>query len=195
MKKYIIFDLDWTLINSNNNIKEIIFDYFKINDIENYDKVRYTLDFDKISSIKELLEYVYSGNEENIDKKHDEIYKYLDEKNHKSKFIDWTIKKIIELKDRYKLYLSTWSSTKFAEEILEIWWIKKYFEIILWSEKIQKSEEHLDIFMEKSNDPNFFQLSISIWDSPKDEYFAKQRNINFIKIWEKYKSISDIKNI
>ena len=99
MKKYIIFDLDWTLINSNNNIKEIIFDYFKINDIENYDKVRYTLDFDKISSIKELLEYVYSGNEENIDKKHDEIYKYLDEKNHKSKFIDWTIKKIIELKD------------------------------------------------------------------------------------------------
>jgi len=195
MKKYIIFDLDWTLINSNNNIKEIIFDYFKINDIENYDKVRYTLDFDKISSIKELLEYVYSGNEENIDKKHDEIYKYLDEKNHKSKFIDWTIKKIIELKDRYKLYLSTWSSTKFAEEILEIWWIKKYFEIILWSEKIQKSEEHLDIFMEKSNDPNFFQLSISIWDSPKDEYFAKQRNIDFIKIWEKYKSISDIKNI
>lgn len=195
MKKYIIFDLDWTLIDSHNNIKDIILKYFKKNDPEVYDKVRYTLDFNKISSIKELLENVYSNTKENTDKKHNEIYKYLDEKNHESKFIEWTIKKIIELKDRYKLYLSTWSSTKFAEEILEIWWIKKYFEMILWSEKIQKSEEHLDIFMENSNDPDFFKLAISIWDSPKDDYFAKQRNIDFIKIWEKYKSVSDIKNI
>jgi phosphoglycolate phosphatase-like HAD superfamily hydrolase len=99
------------------------------------------------------------------------------------------------LKNKYKLYLSTGSSTKFANEILELWWIKQYFEQIQWSEIIPKSEEHLDIFEKYSEDKDFFKKAISIGDSLRDELFAKKRNIDFIKIWEKYKSISEIENI
>ena len=199
-KKYIIFDLDWTLISSHKNINKLIFEYFKEKDPDYYDKVRYKLDFNKISNIQELLKEVYQ--EKNSKIKHKEIYDYLDSHNHKNNFLEWTIEKILELKNNYKLYLSTWSSTKFANEILEKWWVKKYFELIQWSDIIPKSEVHLDIFEEHSWDENFFEKSISIWDSMRDELFAKNRNIDFIKIWDKspsaswsYKNISEIKNI
>ncbi len=192
-KKYIIFDLDWTLISSNQNITNLIFQYFKENEPDYYDKVRYSLDFNQISNIQELLIEVYWKNHCNT--KHTDIYNFLDEHNHKNDFIPWTIEKIKQLKSKYKLYLSTGSSTKFANEILELWWVKQYFEIIQWSDIIPKSEVHLDIFEEHSNDKEFFKKSISIWDSMRDELFAKNRKIDFIKIWEEYKSISEIKNI
>ena len=105
------------------------------------------------------------------------------------------MEKILELKDRYKLYLSTWSSTKITNEILEKSWIQKYFEVILWSDEIPKSEMHLDMFMEQSGDKDFFNNSISIWDWINDEIFAKNKNIEFIKIWNEFKGFSDIKNI
>ncbi len=192
-KKYIIFDLDWTLISSNSNIKEIIFQYFKEHEFEYYDKVKYSLDLNKIANIQELLVKIYGEN--HCETKHTKIYDFLDKHNHKNDFIPWTIEKILELKNNYKLYLSTGSSTKFAEKILEKWWVKKYFEKILWSDIIPKSEEHLDIFEEYSWDKDFFKKSISIWDSLRDELFAKNRNIDFIKIWCKLKSISEIKKI
>ena len=195
MKKYIIFDLDWTLIDSHNNIKEIIYDYFRLNDNDVFEKVRYNLDFNKVSSLKDLLISVYWSSCENIDEKLEKLYRYLDEKNHESEFISWTIEKIIKLKNNYKLYLSTWSSTKFANEILKKWWIQELFEIIQWSDKIAKSEYHLELFKEHSNDEYFYENAYSIWDSEKDKYFAELKWIDFIKIWEKYKSIEEIKEI
>lgn len=193
MKKYIIFDLDWTLISSHSNIKDIIFQYFKEKQPDYYDKVRYSLDFNKISNIQDLLKKVYW--DINVWERHTEIYRFLDEHNLKNDYIEWTIEKILELKENYSFYLSTWSSTNFAEQILEKWWIRQYFELIIWSNEIPKSEEHLDIFMEHSGDEDFFKLAISIWDSPRDELFAKERNIDFIKIGEEYKWIIDIKHI
>ena len=188
--KYIIFDLDWTLISSNNNIKNIIIQYFKEEQPDFYDKVRYTLDFNKISNIQELLIEVYW--EKHCKTKHTKIYEFLDLHNNKNDFLDWTIQKILDLKENYKLFLSTWSSTKFANKILKQWWVHNHFEKILWSDVIPKSEKHLDIFKEYSWDKYFFKNSISIWDSPRDELFAKNRWIDFIKIWEEYKSIKDI---
>lgn len=195
MKKYIIFDLDGTLINSNGNIKEIIFEYFKEKQPEYYDILRYSTDFKKLSNIKELLKNVYGRFDEEIKIIHDDLYLILNQKNKESKYIEWTIEKIEELKDKYSLFLSTWSSTWFAEEILTKWWIRDYFEIIQWSEIIPKSEVHLDIFKEYSWDDDFFKYALSIWDSMRDEFFAEERKIDFILIWDKYKKISDIKEI
>lgn len=191
-KEYIIFDLDWTLINSHNDLKNNILNYFKENLSEYYDTARYKIDFNKHSNIWEFLEDVIWEINQNII---DDIYSYLDKCKSDQDFIDWTIEKIIELKDKYKLYLSTWSSTNAAEKILKNWWIEKYFEIIQWSEIIPKSEEHIDIFINHSQDNNFHKKAISIWDSPRDELFAKSKNINFIYIGKKYKSIKDIEII
>ncbi len=194
-KKYIIFDLDGTLIKSNNNLLNAILDFFKRKQPKYYDTLRYTIDIKKISSIKQLLTEIYWRFEEKEKELHDELYEYLDEINKDSLFIDWTIEKILELKDKYKLYLSTWSSTKIAKEILEKSKIAEYFEVILWSDKIPKSEIHLDMFMENSGDKDFFINSVSIWDWVNDEIFAKNKNIEFIKIWDKIKGINEIKNI
>ena len=195
MKKYIIFDLDGTLINSNNNIREIIFEFFKEKHPEYYDILRYSVDFKQLSSIRDLLKSVYWRFDNEIKVIHKELYKILDKKNKESKFINGTVEKILELKDKYKLYLSTWSSTRFAKDILKEAWIDEYFEIIQWSEEIPKSETHFDIFMEHSWDNEFYKHAISIWDSLKDEIFAGERKIDFILIWDKYNSISEIKEI
>lgn len=192
MKKYIIFDLDGTLINSNNNIKEIVFDFFKDRDPEYYDILRYSIDINKVANLKELFQTVYWRFDSEIKEIHDQLYEKLNIENKKSEFINWTIEKINELKDNYKLYLSTWSSTIFAKEILKDWWVDWYFEAIQGSEIIPKSEEHIDMFMKQSWDEDFFKYAISIWDSLKDEFFAEERKVDFILIWDKYKSISEI---
>ncbi|MFK7780240.1 MAG: HAD hydrolase-like protein [Candidatus Gracilibacteria bacterium] len=195
MKKYIIFDLDGTLIKSNNKTKDIIFNFFKEKQPEYYDVLKYSIDFKKTPHFKEIFIQVYGKFEEKEKKIHDELYEYLDEANKESVFKKGTIKKILKLKDRYSLYLSTGSSTKIAKQILKEGGIEQHFEIILGSEKIPKSEEHLDIFMEHSRDENFYKKSISIGDGLCDEIFAKNRDIDFIKIGKKYKNISDIKEI
>jgi FMN phosphatase YigB (HAD superfamily) len=59
MKKYIIFDLDGTLIKSNNRQKNIIFDFFKENQPEYYDILRYSIDFKKNPNLKEIFVQVY----------------------------------------------------------------------------------------------------------------------------------------
>jgi phosphoglycolate phosphatase-like HAD superfamily hydrolase len=195
MKKYIIFDLDGTLIKSNNRQKNIIFDFFKENQPEYYDILRYSIDFKKNPNLKEIFVQVYWKFWEKEKKIHDKLYKYLDEENKKSIFIKWTIPKILELKNKYQLYLSTRSSTKLAKEILKKNWIDKYFEVILWGDEIPKWEEHLDFFKENSGDENFFSRAFSIWDWLCDKIFAHSKGVEFIKIWDKYKSISDIKEI
>ncbi len=195
MKKYIIFDLDGTLIKSNNRQKNIIFDFFKENQPEYYDILRYSVDFKKTTNLREIFIQVYWNFWEKEKKIHDQLYEYLDEENKKSIFIRWTIQKILELKDKYQLYLSTRSSTRFAREILHKNWIDKYFEVILWGDEIPKWEEHLEIFKENSGDENFFSKAISIWDWLCDKIFAHNKGIEFIKIWSKYKTISDIKEI
>lgn len=195
MKKYIIFDLDGTLINSNNNIKEIIFDFFREKQPEYYDVLRYSIDFKRLSNLKDLFVRVYWRFDDEIKIIHDSLYEKLNKENSKSQFIEWTIEKIKELWKDYKLYLSTWSSTLFAKEILKWWWVDEYFEVIQWSDVIPKSEEHFDIFKEHSWDNDFYKNAIAVGDSLKDEFFAEERKIDFILIWEKYKSISEIKEL
>jgi len=191
MKKYIILDLDWTLIHSENNIRITIENYFKKNYPDYIDELKYNLNFNKISNLKDLIDIVLKDNES---KKNiiSDIYKELDKQKNKTIFIEWAIEKVIELWNNYKLFLSTWSSTIFAKDILEKWNISQYFELIQWSEEIPKSEKHLEIFKDLSGDLGFYNKAISIWDSDMDEYFAKLKGIKFINVWKDNKTIKNI---
>lgn len=97
-------------------------------------------------------------------------------------FFKWIPEKIFELSKKYKLFLSTRSSTKSAEEYLKKWWIYDCFEYILWSEKICKSKQHIDFFKEITLDKDFEKFSIFIWDWEIDRFIAKETNIIFIHI-------------
>lgn len=192
MKKYIIFDLDGTLISSQNQIDEIIYDYM----INNFWKEKaeedkqFWINYQWTTLFYRFLN-LWLDEKESRDRAI-ELLNILNKQINDVDFMDWTIEKIKQLSKDYKLFLSTWSSTTFAEKFLKKWSVDIYFEKIMWSDKIPKSNEHIKIFKEISNDENFCKLAISVWDWQKEEQIAYENDITFIHIWDKYKTISDI---
>lgn len=183
--KYIIFDLDWTLINSTHKIIDIIEDYFLDNYPNFYDKARYYIETSQWQSLQEQLEIIFED-KKLAEKETKKIYKILWELRDKVKFFPWIKEKIKELSKNYKLFLSTWSSTKFAKQTLKDWKIKKYFEEIIWSDKILKWKEHLKLFKELSLDDDFYKNSIYIWDWEMDKIFAQESWIDFVRVWNRW---------
>lgn len=192
MKKYIIFDLDGTLISSQNQIDIIIYDYI----INNFWKEK--AKEDKLFWLNNQWSTMFYRflnlwlDEKESRKRAKEVLNILNKQVNEVEFMDWTIEKIKQLSKDYKLFLSTWSSTAFAEKFLKKWWVDIYFEKIMWSDKIPKSNEHIEIFKEISTDENFCKLAISVWDWQKEEQIAYENDITFIHIWDEYKTISDI---
>lgn len=208
MKKYLIFDLDWTLIESHNNLTKIIKNYiYKNFPPEKIDEeaINYYFENSRWTGLAVQLEKILKISKIEAAKHAKNIYDEININWEKWKFFPWVINKIEELSKNYKLFLSTWNSTKFAEENLKKWKIYNYFEYILWSENISKSSEHIKIFKEISLDNNFEKKAIFIWDWEKDREIAKENFIDFIHIdselsdnfWDKYeiKSVAEISNI
>lgn len=204
MKKYLIFDLDWTLIESQSKLMVLVINYLVKNFSVDAEKVRYIASTTRWTWLPKQIEMILWISEEKAKKIANDIYEEIN-KNWTSNFFTWVPEKILELSKDYKLFLSTWNSTKFAEENLKKWWIYECFEYILWSENISKSEEHIKFFKEKFQIEDFEENSIFIWDWEKDREIAKNCWIDFIhidenlenKFWDKYeiKSIAEISNI
>jgi FMN phosphatase YigB (HAD superfamily) len=206
--KYLIFDLDWTLINSTHKILDIIEDYFLENYPDLYDTARYYLENSQWQSLQKQwqslqkqLEHIFQ-NKELAEKETKKIYKLLSSLRNKVRFFPWVQEKIEELYNKwYKLFLTTWSSTEFATKTLKDWWIYNYFEKVIWSDEILKWRQHLEIFKEISWDSNFYKKSLYIWDWEMDKIFALESWIDFIRVWNRWeknekriKSIIEINN-
>ena len=193
-KKYLIFDLDGTLINSPVRIVSEVLDFVNEVEPEYYDKTRYVMSKTFWLSLKEIFKMVFEDDDK-IKKYCDEAYKRLDKLRGKLKFFPWIPEKIKELSKKYKLFLSTWSSTDFAEDSLQEWWIKDCFEMIFWSEKVMKGSKHLEAFVDYSWDDKFFERSVYIWDGDMDRVFAEKHNIDFVFIWNKGIDKYEIKSV
>ena len=184
MKKYLIFDLDWTLLDSHWNNSKKIFNYIKENLPEYITKSENTLKNMYIfSNLKNILKDFLP--EEEYKKHINWIIKALDKDIWKSKLFEWVAELIEKLSKEYKLYLSTWSPQYALEEILLNAWILKYFEITKWSNVIPKSIKHIEIFKDYSEDQDFEKYSVLIWDWDSDRNIAKESWIDFVRIWEK----------
>jgi len=182
IKKHLIFDLDWTLIESMSDTIKIALNYLKKIANTDIQKAEYILNTSWGMSLREQLVIIYDWVDNiNIDEIKNWIYNILF-KNEAAFFV-WIPEKIIELSKNYKLFLTTWNSTPTAIKYLTNWWIIDCFELIYWSDKILKWMEHLNIFKEYSNDSMFFEKSVYIWDWTPDRMFAKQAWIDFIHIW------------
>jgi len=194
MKKYIIFDLDWTLIQSMSDAVKIILNHLsKIPGID-LEKAKYIFKTTPWTALKTQIEYIFEWDKNiNTDKITKEIYKTL--LNYDADFFNWVPEKIKELCKKYKLFLTTWNSTKVAIKHLKKWWIIDCFELIYWSDKILKWIEHLNIFKEYSKDKVFFKNSIYVWDGQSDRIFAKEAWIDFIHIWNNKKDKYEIKSV
>lgn len=205
MKKYIIFDLDWTLIRSQKSLVKLVSDYFVENFWKNKSEVEYFLSTTRWESLPVQVEQILNIWKKEAQEIAEEIYKKINYSVEKWDFFPWVPAKIKELRKNYKLFLSTWNSTKFAEENLKKWDIFDCFEYILWSENIWKSIEHIEIFKDYTWDKDFEKLAVFIWDWEKDRDIAKGVNMDFIHIdedlkndfWDQYeiKSVSEISDI
>jgi len=194
--KYIIFDLDWTLINSTDEIFNILENYFLENYPSLYDTARYCFRNTQWQGLKEQLEFIFNDKKK-VETETKVLYNILWNLKNKVVFFPWVKEKIKELYEKwYKLFLTTWNSTKFAKQTLKDWWIYEYFEKILWSEDIPKWKEHLEIFKETQYDNDFYKKSLYIWDWDMDKLFAQEVWINFVRVWSKWKGNENIvKNI
>lgn len=199
-KKYIIFDLDGTLINSTHKIIDIIEKFFLENYPDYYDNAKYYIENNQWQSLQEQLEKIFNDKEIAI-KITKKLYKKLNNLRNKINFIPWIQEKIKQLSKNYRLFLSTGSSTDFANNTLKDWWIKNCFEIIYWSDKILKWKEHIDIFKNSTWDSDFYKNCVYVWDWEMDKIFAMESWIDFIRVWYKWEkdenkiiSVKDIDN-
>jgi phosphoglycolate phosphatase-like HAD superfamily hydrolase len=182
VKKYLIFDMDWTLIESMENSMKIVLKYLKTIEWIDMQKAEYIFKTTLWMALKSQLILIFDWSLKiDIDNITDKIFLLLEKNN--DDFFPWVINEINNLSKQYKLFLTTWNSTKTAIKYLKKWKILNKFELVYWSDKIFKWHRHLNIFKDYSNDEKFFQNSIYIWDWAADRLFAKEAWIDFIHIW------------
>lgn len=196
MKKYLIFDLDWTLIQSNNYIDTLIYKYIWENIWEEYiDHAKYIIQNNQWMSIKEWFSILLEWNQELINKHSQEVTKQINNISWNVVFFPNVVEKIKELSKKYTLFISTWNSDEFALEVLSSVWIDKYFDKILWSSYILKSSQHIDELISYTWDLSLPEKSIFIWDGQRDKQIALSKNIDFIHIWTCWKEKHQIETV
>lgn len=184
LKKYIIFDLDGTLINSIERNRDKIVKIIGEVDEKKINTAKYILSTTSWMPLLKQLEIIFDHNK-NIDFQNlkNKIYENLQcQALGEIKFFPWTIEKLKELSNNYKLFITTANSTRFAKEELKKVGIENLFEEIIWSENVLKWKEHIDLFKEKSLDENFCRHAIYVGDGQRDREIAMSQNITFIHI-------------
>ncbi len=122
MKKYIIFDFDWTLVESIDDITNLIVKFITKNyGKELEQKVRYVLSTTKWTPLIVQLRMILWARED-LEKIKDDVYEIIMTES-REKFFPWVKEKIKELSEKYTLFVTTSNSTKAAKKTLENWWI------------------------------------------------------------------------
>lgn len=181
MKKYLIFDLDGTLTKPrdinvwNDFLRKISQEY-----PEKFEEARYKISPIGFFNAKKILEQL-EFSKQDIKTFEWELNKEILNSSHGDLF-PWVKEVVDEVSQKFQLFLSTRSSDTYAVEILVRWKIWNNFWSILWSSKIQKWNEHIKYFSEFTQDKNFSEHAIFIWDGENDEAIAKSNNIDFIHV-------------
>ncbi len=182
-KKYIIFDLDGTLINSVEKNREKIVQIIGEVDENKINTAKYILSTTSWMPLIRQLEIIFDHNQAiDIENLKNKIYNSFQINPEESNFFPWTIEKIKELAQDYKLFLTTGNSTRYAKEELKKAGLENYFEEIIWSEDILKGKEHICIFKDKSFDEKFCEWAIYVGDGDRDREIAMAHHIPFIHI-------------
>lgn len=194
MKKYLIFDLDGTLIDTKGKIQKAILSSIQKHTPEFYKKAQELFLIYGNFPLPYYLNQVYDDIilEKNLEQHILQEFQIINENIY---FFPWVCEKISQLSQNYTLFLTTASPTKVAKNALKIWWILELFEIIYGSEEVRKSEAHLEYFQEYSCDEDFYKKAVYIWDGNNDRFLAEAKNIDFIHIWNDKKDRYEIQSV
>lgn len=183
MIRYLVFDLDGTLIRSQGRVSSLVARFFEERFWLDPEATRYYFHSTRGKAlIAQIMEYLQIQEDE-ARKLSDEIYSLILQTK-KGEFFPGVVEKIKELSQDFKLFLSTGNSTAFAKENLQEWWILNCFELVVGSDLLIKGVEHLKLFSETVGDPNFLKKVVFIWDGENDRDIAQQAGIPFIHVEE-----------
>ena len=209
MKKYLIFDLDWTLIKSQKVLLELVSNYLKENFWIENEKSKYFLSSTRGMPLFEQIKEILGFDEHKAKEIANDIYKKI-ENTEKGNFFLWVPAKIKELRKNYKLFLSIRDEDK---EIKQLWIIRyidenstssacpvcnpKLYNVnsddinkLYWHWKWEEKEKSMHHINDK-NDENHQEWK---WESWKLEswdlcdfhiwYNEKYPDFSFIKSWD-----------
>lgn len=196
MKKYLIFDLDGTLVQSGNQIDRIIFNYIQENlDPELLEHAAYLVKNNQWMSLFQLIEILLECDKQTAQFHGNRIYKEINKVSQQINFFEWVPEKITELSKKYTLFLSTWNTDKFAKKVLKQWGIYDCFEKIMGSTLVKKSPDHIKHFMNHIDDKEFIDKSVFIGDGQIDEAISKFFWMDFVHISPFKENKFHIKNV
>ncbi len=179
-KKYLIFDLDGTLIESMHDSEAIVFSFLREIPSLDLERARYifrtTMWTPLLTQLEMICEWFNVDTKILSEKIYDAIYT-LD-----ARFFPWVRETIRELSEDYTLFLTTGNSTRTAVKHLDAGCINDCFALILWSDRVLKWPDHLDLFEKYTDDREFALRSLYIGDGDSDRRFAQEKNIDFIHI-------------
>ncbi|MGE4443546.1 MAG: HAD family hydrolase [Candidatus Altimarinota bacterium] len=194
MKKYLIFDLDGTLIDTKGKIQKAILSSIQKHTPEFYKKAQELFFIYGNFPLPYYLNQVYDDIilEKNLEQHILQEFQIINENVY---FFPGVCAKISQLSQNYTLFLTTASPTRIAKNALKIGGILELFEIIYGSEEVRKSEAHLEYFQEYSCDEDFYKKAVYIGDGNNDRFLAEAKNIDFIHIGNDKKDRYEIQNV
>lgn len=187
MKKYIIFDMDGTLIKSEGINTQLEYECLKtyIPDLE-LDYFKYYTHQTGGTPLFEQLKVLFKNSitENELKRITNELYSITAQNRNKSFFFEWVIEMVKNLQKDYTLFLSTGNSDEYAQKKMSDGWIGICFHHIIGSSIILKWFEHIKIFKEITGDEDFEKHAVYIGDGNTDREIAQANNIDFIKVWK-----------
>ncbi len=192
-KKYLIFDLDGTLVESNQKSEAIVLGHLFSIPWINRELAKSifesTLGTPLLRQLEIICEWLPLDKKIICNKIYSDIFE-LD-----CNFFPGVPQKIRELSNIFTLFLTTGNSTPTALKYLKKWEIEDCFSLILGSESILKWSEHLESFRNSSRDPYFYEHSVYIWDGESDRRFALEKGIDFIHIGTEWKDQYELSSV
>lgn len=182
MKRYIILDLDGTIVDSEWTLEREVIREIELYKPQYVDIAKYF--WDKLNGMwfRDFLKEIFEE-EKDVDYMEEKLKIIIENHRDSFRFFPWAIETIKTLSLNYTLFLSTGNYTSNAEQILKRWWILELFAHVQWSDIIPKSQKHIDIFKEVTLDPDFEKFAISIWDWEIEKQVAIESGIDFIQVW------------
>jgi len=92
----------------------------------------------------------------------------------------------------YTLFLSSRADDEDLVDFLKTEQLYWYFDIVFWGSIREKWPKHIEVFELVSEDQNFANRTIYVWDDEFDRNIAKTAGISFVKIWKEWTDAYEI---
>lgn len=186
MIKYLVFDLDGTLIRSQGRVSSLIAEFLEKKFGLDQEATRYYFHSMRGKALlPQLIEYVQISEQE-AQILSEELYALI-RQSPQGEFFPGVIEVIKQLSQNFRLFLSTGNSEAFALGNLEAWGILHCFDAVKGSDVLQKGVEHIHYFIQETGDADFAKYAVWIWDGEYDAQIAHEANMPFIHIEEEGK--------